>query len=80
MKTRIEKWGDGLALRIPRSFVAEMGLNGDCEVDVVARHGKLVVTPVADAQRALDSLLAQVTDENAHGEWDTGSAVGREAW
>jgi antitoxin component of MazEF toxin-antitoxin module len=29
---------------------------------------------------SLEELLSRVTDENLHGQWDTGKAVGREAW
>lgn len=33
MKTCVQKWGNSLALRIPKSFAAEVGLAGDvsCE-------------------------------------------------
>ncbi len=34
MKTRIQKWGNSLALRIPKSFALETGLEQDATVDV----------------------------------------------
>lgn len=34
----------------------------------------------ASCQTRLEQLLAGVTEENRHGEWDTGVAVGGEAW
>lgn len=36
--------------------------------------------PVAEPELTLDSLLAQVTEENLHTEIDTGPAVGVEIW
>jgi antitoxin component of MazEF toxin-antitoxin module len=33
-----------------------------------------------DSKHALDALLAGVTPENVHGEFDTGPAVGQESW
>ncbi len=33
MKTRIQKWGNSLALRIPKSFAVETGLDQDVLVD-----------------------------------------------
>ena len=78
MRARIQRWGNSLAVRIPKPFAAEAGLEQQSEVDVAVVDGALVITP--SSAPALDELLAQVTDENLHGEIDFGSPVGREAW
>ena len=80
MKTRVQKWGNSLAVRIPKSFAAEAGLAADTPVDLSLVDGKLVIEPLAPQPLTLDELLRGVTDENLHGEWDTGPAVGREVW
>ncbi len=80
MKGRIQKWGNSLALRIPKSFAREVGLTEDCPVEVSLVKGKLVVAPVPEPGPTLEQLMARVTDDNLHGEVDTGSAVGNEAW
>lgn len=80
MRTRVRKWGNSLALRIPRSFAAEARLEHDTPVEVALVEGKLVVTPVTDPAFTLEQLLAGVTDENLHREVDTGPPVGNEAW
>jgi hypothetical protein len=41
---------------------------------------KLVVQSVSEQRLTLDELLRVVTDQNLHGEWDSGPAVGREIW
>jgi antitoxin MazE len=79
MRGKIQKWGNSLALRIPKSFAVEAGLDQGSMVDVALVEGKLVITPAAPAL-TLDQLLAGVTDENRHGEYATGPALGREAW
>ncbi|MFC1972103.1 AbrB/MazE/SpoVT family DNA-binding domain-containing protein [Chloroflexota bacterium] len=33
MKTRVQKWGNSLALRIPKSFATEVGLQRETSVD-----------------------------------------------
>ncbi len=76
----MRKWGNSLALRIPTSFAAEARLAEDTPVELSLVDGRLVIQPLAQAEPTLDELLAGVTDENLHGEWDTGPAVGREAW
>jgi antitoxin MazE len=80
MKTRIQKWGNSLALRIPKSFAIETGLGQDSAVDVALVDGKLIVTPLLTPPTALEELLAGITDDNLHGEHDTGAAIGNEVW
>lgn len=80
MKTRVQKWGNSLALRIPKSFAVEAGLraNGAVELSVVA--GALIIQPIAPPPLTLEELLRGVTDDNLPGEWDTGPAIGKEVW
>jgi antitoxin MazE len=80
MRTRVQKWGNSLALRIPKSFATEVGLCENLAVDLSISEGKLVVYPHCEEPLALDDLLAGITDENLHGEWDIGPAVGKELW
>jgi len=80
MKTRVQKWGNSLALRIPKSFAAEVGLDPNSSVEMSLRNGKLIVAPADKPKFTLKKLLARVTEENLHDEVDTGPAVGGEAW
>ncbi|MCJ7743597.1 MAG: AbrB/MazE/SpoVT family DNA-binding domain-containing protein [Dehalococcoidales bacterium] len=80
MRTRVQKWGNSLALRIPKSFATEVGLQRESSVEVSLVNGKLVITPVAKPKLTLKQLLAKVTKENLHHELDTGPATGNETW
>ena len=80
MKTRVQKWGNSLALRIPKAFANEVGLQRETSVELSLTDGKLVITPVTKPKLTLRQLLANVTKENLHHEVDTGSAVGSETW
>jgi len=80
MKTRVQKWGNSLALRIPKSFADEVGLQKETSVEVSLADGKIIVTPVTKSNLTLEQLLLKVTKENLHHEVDTGSAVGNETW
>jgi antitoxin MazE len=79
MKTKIQKWGNSLALRIPRPFAEEVHIQENSTVDVSVRSGKLVVVS-AEPVISLESLIEQITDENRHGEIETGRPVGNEIW
>jgi antitoxin MazE len=80
VETVIKKWGNSLALRIPKPLADEIGLVEDSAVDLFLEEGKLVIAPVMAPRYALNALLAEVTVENLHDEVDTGVAVGGEAW
>ncbi len=79
MKTRVQKWGNSLALRIPKALAVEAGLNENCDVELSMSSGTITIQPIATPLRLAD-LLRGVTDENLHGEWATGPAVGKEIW
>ena len=80
MKTRVQKWGNSLALRIPKSFADEVGLQKGTDVEVSLADGKIVVRRLAKPKLTLEQLLSKVTKDNLHDEVDTGSAVGNETW
>src|SRR5687767_1008983 len=58
MKTRIQKWGNSLALRIPKSFAAEAQLKEGAPVELSLVDGRLVVSPVREEAVTLEQLLA----------------------
>jgi len=80
MKVQIQKWGNSLALRIPKSFAVESKIKQGSTVEVSLESGKIIVFPVAEPEFSLDELLGGITAENLHGEIDTGNSVGKEAW
>jgi antitoxin MazE len=80
MKTRIQKWGNSLALRIPRPFAEESNLHEDSAVDITVRNGKLVVVPIEEPQFSLQDLVEKITAHNRHTEVETGEPVGNEIW
>lgn len=80
MHTRVQKWGNSLAVRIPKSFATEIGIDQDSEVELSLLDGTLVLVPVAPRSLTLSDLLAAITDENLHTEIPTGTVVGNESW
>ena len=80
MKTRVQRWGNSLAVRIPKSFAEEVGLEDDSPVNLRLSHGKLVLEPSSPPAPSLDELLRRVRKSNLHTEVDTGPAQGREVW
>ncbi len=80
MQIQIQKWGNSLAIRIPKSFAKQIKIGQGSFVDLSLVEGKLVAKPVNENEYSLDQLMAGVTEENLHTEIDTGGVKGKEIW
>ena len=80
MQTKIQKWGNSLAVRIPKPFVKEAHIAYGTSVDLSVDEGRIVITPTINQQYELDDLLKGINKKNIHAEIHTGNAVGQEAW
>jgi len=80
MISKVLKWGNSLAVRIPKAFADEMNMSLNTSIHLVLKENTLQITPVRDTGWDLGKLLAAVRDENLHDEWETGRPVGKEEW
>ena len=80
MKTRVQRWGNSLAVRIPKTFAEEVGLKDDSPVEMRLFKGGLLLEPAPVWGPGLNELLEGVTEDNLHGEIGSGQAQGREEW
>jgi len=80
MITKVQKWGNSLALRIPKAFALEAQLENDSFVEISFVDGQIIITPISASSWSLEELLAGINKKNIHHEVDTGFAVGNEAW
>ena len=78
MVTKVQKWGNSLGLRIPKSFATQARVAAGSEVDISVRDGCLLVRAVHRRQYSLAGLLKGVTRKNLHREVSTGRVVGHE--
>ena len=80
MLTKVQKWGNSLALRIPKAFARDAQLANDSLVEITIVEGQIIITPVEAPNWTLEELLAGINKKNIHHEVATGSAVGNEVW
>ena len=80
MRTKIQKWGNSLAVRIPIPYVKEAQVAYGTDVDLSVVDGKIVIDPHTEPVYNLKELLGGVNKSNIHSEVDTGSPVGKEVW
>ena len=78
MKAQMVKWGNSLAIRIPKPVAEEAKLReGDSLEIEAAAEGRLELRR-ASKMPTLAQLVAQITPENRYAEVPTGKEVGRE--
>jgi antitoxin component of MazEF toxin-antitoxin module len=71
---------------LPAELCRRLGISEGTPLRLVEHESHFEVIPMRlvpateASSHALESLLAGVTPENLHGEFDTGPAVGRESW
>ncbi len=80
MNTMIQKWGNSLALRIPRSVTRDTHLQQGSVVAIALVAGKIVVKPRRQRRYALAQLLRGVTIRNRHAALDWRGRLGQEVW
>ena len=80
MTTKVQKWGNSLALRIPKALATYANVAAGTAVDIQGHEGRRIVEPVRGPHYDLDDLLAGVDVANLHDETDAGPPVGHETW
>ena len=80
VRRQVQKWGNSLALRIPKAYAAQLGVTSDSSVELSVKEGCLMMRPAVAPRYELRELLASVTPDNLHSEVDFGPQVGREVW
>ncbi len=78
MRTKAQKWGNSVAIRVPKGIVEKAGIEIGCEFDIDVDDDKIVLLPRRRSGYRLADLVEQITVENLHGEVDFGEPVGRE--
>ena len=78
MTVALKKWGNSLALRIPKDILNTLSINENSIMELSVNNGMLTVKPKSNT--LLESLVSQINSENLHKEIDTSRSVGNEEW
>ena len=81
MQTRVQRWGNSLALRIPKPIADRVGIRQESKVEVSVTDHQIVIT-LAKETLTLEALVSQITPQNMHGDGETdwGPPAGEEVW
>ncbi|MCC7403626.1 MAG: AbrB/MazE/SpoVT family DNA-binding domain-containing protein [Bdellovibrionales bacterium] len=78
MSVKVQKWGNSLGVRIPKTVIEKVNLKENSEVEIESKNGTIIIFP-AKKEYSLDSLLDQITKSNLHSE-DDFKSEGNEVW
>lgn len=79
MITTLNRWGNSLAVRIPKAFAEQIELDEDTPIRIEVENARITIEPVR-AQWRLETLVAGITKSNVPAEAEWGTARGREVW
>jgi len=80
MRVKIQKWGNSLALRIPKTFAKEIQIENHSIVDFSLDNDKLIISPIDEIENySLSAMLSKVDDDNLPELADFGLPVGKES-
>jgi antitoxin MazE len=79
MKATIQKWGNSLAVRIPKSITKDSGVSEGSNIEISIENGNIILSP-REKEYSLKVLLNNITLENIHSEISTGDQTGGEIW
>ncbi|HEY5533356.1 MAG TPA: AbrB/MazE/SpoVT family DNA-binding domain-containing protein [Ignavibacteria bacterium] len=78
MTTKIQKWGNSLAIRIPKSFAVAVKIKEGSDVNLKIEENKLVIYKKKNRNLKLEEFLSKVSDKNIHKEFSYGKPRGKE--
>jgi antitoxin MazE len=79
MKATIQKWGNSLAIRIPKNITKDTRVSEGSNIDIMIENGKIILSP-RKKEYSLKELIKKITIENIHSEISTGDQTGGEIW
>jgi len=80
MHVRVQKWGNSLAVRIPKPLAEDAEVEEGTILNLAVSEGSVIATPIQKRKWSLKQLLAKVNKKNLPAEIDSGPPVGREVW
>lgn len=78
MATKVQKWGNSMGIRIPKTIMQKANLNTNSEIEIECRNQKIIIFSKKKPVQLKD-LLSQITKDNLHTE-DSFIKAGKEIW
>lgn len=81
MTTKVQKWGNSLAVRLPKEIADKFNLSEGSSVFVIPEKKSITIKPtISKKEYSLEGLLKKITSKNKHKELEWGKVKGKEIW
>ncbi len=85
MSTKVQKWGNSLALRLPKEIAAGLNIKEGSEIMIESEAKRIIIKPLKKTKRkthipTLEELVSKITKDNRHPLINWGRPVGKEVW
>jgi antitoxin MazE len=84
MKSALSKWGNSLAVRLPKAAVEKLGLREGAELDLVVANGRIELIPTErsyeDYLEALRAAVASGITPSQDEAWEDSPPRADEVW
>ena len=77
MFSSVAKWGNSLAIRLPKKLAESIGISLNTRLTIEAKGDRLILKK---PKYSLDELVRGMSKENHHTETKTGKISGNETW
>lgn len=76
--TTVQKWGNSLGLRLPKSITERYAIRSGSVLTIIQDKTEIKIRPQREAVPTLEEMLAAITKKNRHKLIDFGPPVGKE--
>lgn len=80
MNIQVQKWGNSLAIRLPKAFANQTQIGEGTLVEVKQEDESIIIRPVVKGKYSLKKMLAEVNAKNLHKENKVTEVLGKEVW
>jgi len=80
VKTQLAKWGNSMAVRIPKAIAEAARLRPGDHLEMAVEDSGTLRIRKKKGKPKLSQLISGITPENLHRENDWGAPAGRELW
>ena len=80
MTTKFQKWGNSLAVRLPKEAAESAGLRQGSVVSIISSDDLISIKSISKPKETLVELVRKINVKNKHAEIDCGKPQGKEVW
>ena len=79
MEIKVQKWGNSLAIRIPKSYAKDIDITQGSVINISKDKDTILLKPKKKKEK-LQELLSKIEEVDIHEEIDFGDSAGSEIW